>query len=96
MNNSLANRRSPLGAVFPGQPIPRLYDRAVDCCALGKAESCVQRARRDYPDLPVVLRLGGEFLETQHQSIRRSSAKTRISTMMERISATHLDQVDTH
>ena len=36
--------------LFPGQPIPRLYDRAVECCALGIAESCVQRARRDYPD----------------------------------------------
>ncbi len=49
MNNSTANRRSPLG-LFPGQPIPRLYDRAVECGALGIAESCVQRARRDYPD----------------------------------------------
>ena len=27
MNNFLADLRSPLG-LFPGQPIPRLYDRA--------------------------------------------------------------------
>ena len=61
MNNSLADRRSPLGLV-PGQPIPRLYDRAVECCALGIAESCVQRTRRDYPDLPVGLKRGGKFI----------------------------------
>ena len=29
MNNSLADRRSPLG-LFPGQPTPRLHDRAVE------------------------------------------------------------------
>ncbi len=29
MDNSTANRRSPLG-LFPGQPIPRLYDRMVE------------------------------------------------------------------
>ncbi len=29
MNNSTANRRSPLG-LFPDQPIPRLYDRMVE------------------------------------------------------------------
>jgi hypothetical protein len=29
MNNSPADRRSPLG-VFPGEPTPRLYDRVVE------------------------------------------------------------------
>ena len=29
MNNSVADRRSPLG-LFPGQPAPRLYDRVVE------------------------------------------------------------------
>ena len=29
MNNSTANRRSPL-RLFPDQPIPRLYDRMVE------------------------------------------------------------------
>ena len=49
MNNPTANRRSPLG-LFPGQPIPRLYDHMVECCAPGIADSRVQQARRDYPD----------------------------------------------
>ena len=29
MNNSVADRRSPLG-LFPAQPAPRLYDRVVE------------------------------------------------------------------
>ena len=29
MNNSVADRRSPLG-LFPGQPVPGLYDRVVE------------------------------------------------------------------
>jgi len=29
MNNSPADRRSPLG-LFPGEPTPRLYDRVVE------------------------------------------------------------------
>ncbi len=64
MNNFTADRPLPLGLLV-GQPVPRLYDRVVECCALGIAESCVQRARRDYPDLPVGLKLGGKFLDTQ-------------------------------
>ena len=62
MNNSTADRPLPSGLLV-GQPVPRLYDRVVECRALGIAESSVKRARRYYPDLPVGLKLGGKLLE---------------------------------
>ena len=75
MNNSLANRRSPLGAVFPGQPIPRLYDRAVDCLRTRQGGKLRPASVAGLSGLTGRPKTGGEFLETEHQSIRRSSAK---------------------
>ena len=44
MNNSTANRRSPLG-LFPGQPAPRLYGSAVE---VPRTQHCNRRTEEAY------------------------------------------------
>ena len=56
MNNSTANRRLPLG-LFPGQPIPRLYDRMVEVlrtrhCSRRSANAVVRANRSVMPARP--------------------------------------------
>ena len=45
MNNSRADRRSPLG-LFPGQPIPRLYDRVAQVLRVWSLGDRLQQAAR--------------------------------------------------
>jgi hypothetical protein len=81
MSKSMADRRSPLG-LFPGQPMPRLYDRVVkvlrtrhysrrteEAYLTGFAASSCFMPRPDCPDIPVGLKLmGGKLFE--HARIR--------------------------